>query len=114
MGKIIRKTLEEIRNTPDKTDWKKFDSITDEQLEEMVKNDPDDVYLTDEELQNGQWFDKGEWVKQYAEPKKKAQITLRLDQDVLEYFRQTGRGYQTRMNNALRAFIKARKEHHPS
>jgi len=30
-------------------------------------------------------------------------ITLRLDPDVLEFYKKTGRGYQTRMNNVLRA-----------
>lgn len=32
----------------------------------------------------------------------KAQVTLRLDQDVVEHFRATGRGWQTRLNAALR------------
>ena len=40
---------------------------------------------------------------------RKAQLTLRLDQDVLEWFRQQGRGYQTRINSLLRAYMEARK-----
>jgi uncharacterized protein (DUF4415 family) len=34
----------------------------------------------------------------------KEQITLRLDRDVLEWFRARGRGYQTRINAVLRAY----------
>ena len=34
----------------------------------------------------------------------KASISLRLDQDVLEWFKSQGAGYQTRMNTVLRAF----------
>ena len=34
----------------------------------------------------------------------KASISLRLDADVLEWFKSHGRGYQTRMNAVLRAF----------
>ena len=34
----------------------------------------------------------------------KASVSLRLDADVLEWFRAQGRGYQTRMNAVLRAF----------
>jgi uncharacterized protein (DUF4415 family) len=30
-------------------------------------------------------------------------ITLRLDPDVLEFYKKTGRGYQTKMNSVLRA-----------
>lgn len=35
----------------------------------------------------------------------KEQVTLRLDADVLHWFRQSGRGYQTRINAALRRFV---------
>ena len=41
-------------------------------------------------------------------PRKKP-ITLRLDADVLDWFKSTGRGYQTRMNNVLRAYVESRK-----
>ena len=34
----------------------------------------------------------------------KALVSLRLDQDVLEWFKGQGAGYQTRMNAVLRAF----------
>ncbi|MDR3414609.1 MAG: BrnA antitoxin family protein [Nevskia sp.] len=34
----------------------------------------------------------------------KASVSLRVDQDVLEWFKQQGPGYQTRINAVLRAF----------
>jgi uncharacterized protein (DUF4415 family) len=34
-------------------------------------------------------------------------VTLRLDRDVLDWFRRQGRGYQTRINAVLRAFVEA-------
>jgi uncharacterized protein (DUF4415 family) len=34
----------------------------------------------------------------------KALVSLRLDQDVLEWFKAQGTGYQTRINSVLRAF----------
>jgi len=34
----------------------------------------------------------------------KASVSLRLDQDVLEWFKAQGTGYQTRINTVLRAF----------
>ena len=37
-------------------------------------------------------------------PQPKEQVTLRLDRDVLEWFRARGRGYQTRINAVLRAY----------
>jgi uncharacterized protein (DUF4415 family) len=35
----------------------------------------------------------------------KAQVTLRLDRDILEHFRATGDGWQSRINAALREFV---------
>ena len=37
----------------------------------------------------------------------KAQVTLRIDQDVLDFFKQDGSGYQTRINEVLRSFARA-------
>jgi len=34
----------------------------------------------------------------------KAAVSLRVDQDVLEWFKAQGSGYQTRINSVLRAF----------
>ena len=40
-------------------------------------------------------------------PQKKESLTLRLDQDVVAWFRTTGRGYQTKMNAVLRSYMTA-------
>jgi uncharacterized protein (DUF4415 family) len=37
----------------------------------------------------------------------KVKLTMRYDADVVEGFRATGEGWQTRMNNALRAYLDA-------
>ena len=42
-------------------------------------------------------------------PKKKEQISIKVDRDVLEYFRKDGPGYQTRMNAVLRSFVEAQR-----
>nr|WP_245224027.1 BrnA antitoxin family protein [Rhizobium halophytocola] len=43
-------------------------------------------------------------------PGPKRQITLRLDNDVLEWFRAQGEGYQTRMNAVLKAYMLSQKD----
>lgn len=40
----------------------------------------------------------------------KKQITLRLDQDILDYFRAEGDRYQTRINAVLRAYVQAQRK----
>lgn len=47
-------------------------------------------------------------------PGPKRGLYLRLDPDVLEWFKAHDRGYQTRINAVLRAFVHARKEGLPS
>jgi len=43
-------------------------------------------------------------------PKKKTQIALRLDNDVLEWFKGQGSGYQTRINAILKAYKERTKK----
>lgn len=40
---------------------------------------------------------------------RKAQLTIRIDQDVLDWFRDQGTGYQTQINALLRAYMEAHK-----
>jgi uncharacterized protein (DUF4415 family) len=46
-----------------------------------------------------------------AMPERKASVHLRLDNDVLEWFRACGKGHLTRMNAVLRAYVEAQKQH---
>jgi uncharacterized protein (DUF4415 family) len=39
----------------------------------------------------------------------KQQLTLRLDADVIEWFRREGTGYQSRMNAALREYVSGKR-----
>lgn len=46
-------------------------------------------------------------VRRRLEPRKKVQLTIRVDDDVLRWFKRQGRGYQSRMNALLRAYMEA-------
>jgi uncharacterized protein (DUF4415 family) len=43
----------------------------------------------------------------------KQQITLRIDADVLAFFKTTGRRYQTRINEILRSYMDAQRQTEP-
>lgn len=43
-------------------------------------------------------------------PKTKPRISIRLDADVLEWFKSHGKGYQTRINAVLRTYMDAHKQ----
>lgn len=81
----------------DRTDRARVDATTDAELERAIRADPDDPAN-----------DPSFW--QHAElvhPVAKQRITLRVDRDVLEFFRTGGRGYQTRVQAVLRAYVQA-------
>ncbi len=79
---------------PGKTDWATVDALADAEIAKAVKSDPDAVPLD---------FDWSDAVL-IAPPKKKA-ISIRLDDDVLDFFKRGGAGYQRRMNSVLRHFM---------
>jgi uncharacterized protein (DUF4415 family) len=81
----------------DRTDWTRVGTITDSEIEHAVAGDPD-TFVPDD-----RWFEKAKIVM----PKTKETVTLRLDPDVLQWFRHDGRGYQTRINAVLRSFVEA-------
>ena len=39
----------------------------------------------------------------------KERLTMRLDRDIVEFFRKQGRGYQTRMNAVLRSYVNSQR-----
>jgi uncharacterized protein (DUF4415 family) len=82
-----------------KTDWKRLDAITDEEIEASIANDPDW-----EEFKDLDWSD----AVLVIPPKKKA-ISIRVDEDVLDYFKTEGAGYQRRMNAVLRSYVEQKK-----
>jgi uncharacterized protein (DUF4415 family) len=96
-GRIITRKWGERRKG--KTDWAAVDTLTDEEIEEAVRNDPDAVPLD---------FDWSDAVL-VIPPKKKA-ISIRVDEDVLDYFKKEGVGYQRRMNAVLRSYMQQKRK----
>jgi len=94
--RIVRRTLQTLRR--DKTDWKRVDALTDEEIDRAIASDPDAAPILDDE-----WFKNAQLV--YPD---KQMISIRLDSDVLKHFRDTGPRWQTRINSVLRAYMKAK------
>lgn len=63
--------------------------------------------LSDIPEMSAEAFAKGLVRKGLSPVARKAQVTLRIDADVIEWFRGRGRGYQTRINSVLKAFKEA-------
>jgi uncharacterized protein (DUF4415 family) len=81
------------------TDWARLDAMTEEEIEANALSDPDAPPLSDDF-----WKDAIVIVR---EPKRPVQ--LRLDPDVLLWFKSQGPGYQTRINAVLRSYMNAQE-----
>lgn len=73
-----------------RTNVKKLDSLKDSEIDySEIPELPDDL------AESAEWF----------MPAPKALLSLRLDADVIEWFKQQGSGYQSRMNAVLKAYM---------
>ena len=99
-GRFVRYTREEIRamlaRGEDQTDWARVRAMPQEEVERLAEEE-------DGPLPEG-------WEKTIALgiPEPKQGVHIRLDADVMRWFKAQGPGYQTRINAVLRAFVAAR------
>lgn len=83
-------SLDEIRRMKSRTDWDRLHQAGDHEGEGEFPVD---------------------WASaEVVVPEPKRLISLRLDADVVEFFRRQGKGYQTRMNAVLRAYKEAQEK----
>jgi len=78
-----------------KTDFAALALKTDAQIEADNAGDPEFQDVPEN------WYEQAEAVM----PASKQLLSLRLDRDVVEWFRARGPGYQTRINAVLKAFV---------
>jgi uncharacterized protein (DUF4415 family) len=81
-----------------RTDWKRVDALKDE-----------DIDLSDIPEISPEMFARAIVRRGLKPVSRKAQLTLRVDSDVLDWFRRQGQGYQTKINALLRAYMNAHK-----
>jgi uncharacterized protein (DUF4415 family) len=96
---IVRRTPSSRRRG--KTDWVRVGAISDHEIEKAVNADPDAAPILDKE-----WFRTAKLVL----PERKVPISLRMDREVVEWFKAHGRRYQSRMNAVLKAYVQAHRK----
>jgi len=77
------------------TDWNKVDGLSDSEIDTSDIQPLEEDFFKHAELQM---------------PIRKKSITVRLDSDVLDWFRKQGKGYQTRINAILRTYMKVHRK----
>jgi uncharacterized protein (DUF4415 family) len=78
-----------------RSDWARLSTQTDADIEAAIASDPTAAPIADET-----WFSRVRRTRLHKE-----HISIKLDGDVLAFFRAKGGGYQTRINDVLRAFM---------
>jgi len=95
--RIVSYTAEQIQDMrargESRTDWARVDAMTEEELEASIDHD-----------------EEGEidWsTVQAGIPGPKERLTVRFDIEVVDWFKAQGPGYQTRMNEVLKSYVRA-------
>ncbi len=87
----------------DRTDWRLLRSMSDREAQARAAQDPDAPPT-----------DPGFWATaKVVLPPGKTKISLYVDNDVLRWFKEPGKGYQTRVNTVLRAYMDAQRAPRP-
>jgi uncharacterized protein (DUF4415 family) len=95
----VKYTAEELAELVERegsgSNWEKAEAMTEAEIEASIAADADETGMV------------MDWDHAIVEmPRPKAVLNMRIDQDILDYFRQTGKGYQTRINAILRSYVK--------
>ena len=103
-GDTVTYTAEELRAMRERgesrTDWARVDAMSEDELERAIAADPDQADLVG----------PIDWSRvRVGIPRPKTEVHIRLDADVVDWFKAQGRGYQTRINAVLRAYVAARR-----
>jgi len=87
-----------IARGEDRTNWERVKNLTDEEIEASIDFEEEGEFDWDTARVNT------------SPPQPKKQVTLRLDPEIIDFFRAQGPGYQTRMNQVLRSYVEAQGE----
>ena len=113
MGKIVRYTSEELRAMCERgeslTDSERVGAITDDEADRMALEDPDNPFKTDEDWEKMTVHSPGLMhtpkTRGLQKAPTKKPLAIRLSPDVVDYFKATGAGWQSRIDSALRDWI---------
>jgi uncharacterized protein (DUF4415 family) len=87
-----------VTSRKSRTDWRRVDALKDHQIDFSETAELTPEMFARAILRRG--------LKPVA---RKKLLTLRIDSDVVEWYRSQGPGYQTRINALLRAYMEERK-----
>jgi uncharacterized protein (DUF4415 family) len=97
---IVRRSAKQVGKHKGRVDWTRVKRTTDREIADQIASDPDTAPILNEE-----WFRTARVVM----PDTKVPVSIRIDRDVLDWFKAQGPRYQSRMNAVLKAYVAARR-----
>ena len=88
------------KHSVSRTDLKKVDAITDAELERIIAEDEDEQDF------------RPDWTRAklvLSEPKQS--VHLRLEQDIIDFFKSHGKGHISRMQAVLKTYVDSHRSH---
>lgn len=85
-----------------KTDWNKIKAMKNEEIEEAAKFD----------RENPRWTKKMLSSAELRMPQKKVSVHMYMDKDVVDWFKVSGKGYQSRINSVLKSYVHKHLQKH--
>jgi len=77
-----------------KSDWAQAAAMTESEIEAAIASDPDEAGMV------------VDWSTLSVDlPQPKEVLNMRIDADVMQFFRRQGKGYQTKINAVLRSYV---------
>lgn len=96
-AKVKRYTKSQLKRLKDQTEYKRLDSMSDEDIDYSDIPDMEDEF----------------WAKaKVIDPGPKKAVSLRIDPDVLDWFKHQRGRYQYLMNQVLRRYMNVQKRKH--
>ena len=97
--RIVRRTLADRKQG--RTDWQRLRDMTEAEVDRGAQSDPDNPPWTEAELRNARLvLPAGE---------AKIPLSIRLDREVIDYFKAQGPGYQSRIGAVLLSYVRSQE-----
>ncbi|MGA8171995.1 MAG: BrnA antitoxin family protein [Methylocystis sp.] len=101
---IERHTADELRakqaRGESQSDWARAAAMSADEVESLIAEDNDEAGMI------------VDWAQASVElPQPKAVLNMRVDREVMDFFRSQGRGYQTKINAVLRSYVEQMRHH---
>jgi uncharacterized protein (DUF4415 family) len=83
-----------------RTSWYRLNKMSEDEIEEKSQ-DSDTPRWTTKMFKTATW----------RMPQKKVPVHMLLDQDIVDWFRSQGKGYQSRINSVLKSYVHHKDKH---